>query len=49
LGGGDLVPSKDRVPELSIICRLMDEEFLLGNRELAPSSTVVVDNLSPHG
>ena len=27
----------------------MDEEFLLGNRELAPSSTVVVDNLWPHG
>ena len=27
----------------------MDEKFLLGNRELAPSSTVVVDQLSPHG
>ena len=27
----------------------MDERFLLGNRGLAPSSTVVVDQLSPHG
>jgi len=25
----------------------MDEEFLLGNRELAPTCTVVVDQLSP--